>query len=62
VPMGTGGALGDGTAVERTPACRTHADNERDRRQIEMRTCLKNNLDRILHLCYIVIYHLFIIC
>jgi len=27
-------------------------DNERDRRQTEIRTCLKNNLDRIGHLCY----------
>jgi len=75
VPMGTGGALGDGVAVDKlsvgrdtgvavetTPACAgRHADNERDRRQIEMRTCLKNNLDRIGHLCYIVIYRQFII-
>jgi hypothetical protein len=76
MPMGKDGTLGDGIAVDKlsvgsdkgvdvetTPACSgRHADNERDRRQTEMRTCLKNNLDRILHLCYIVIYRLFIVC
>jgi hypothetical protein len=76
MPTGKGGTPGDGIAVEKlsvgrdkgggvetTPACSgRHADNERDRRHTEMRTCLKNNLDRIGHLCYIVIYRLFIIC
>jgi hypothetical protein len=62
VPAGKGGTLGDGIAVETTPACTRHADNEKDRMQTEMRTCLKNNLDLILHLCYIVNYRLFIIC
>jgi len=62
VSMGTGGTLGDGIAVERTLACRRRADNEKDRMQTEMRICLKNNLDRIGHLCYIVIYRPFIIC
>jgi hypothetical protein len=76
MPMGKAGTLGDGiavdklsvgrdkgVAVETTPACtRRHADNERDRRHTEMRTCLKNNLDRIGYLCHIVIYRLFIIC
>ncbi len=51
-----------GVAVEATPACRRHADKERDRRQTERRIGLKNNWDRIGHLCYIVIYGLFIIC
>jgi hypothetical protein len=51
-----------GVAVETTLACSgRHADNERDRRQTEIRTCLKNNLDCIGHLGYIVIYSLFII-
>jgi hypothetical protein len=64
--MGKDGTLGDGiavdklsvgrdkgVAVETTPACSgRHADNDRDRRQTETRTCLKNNLDRIGHLCY----------
>ena len=75
MPVGKGGTLGDdiavdklsvgrdmGVAVETTPACTgRHADNERDRRKTEMRTGLKNNLDRIGHLCYSVIYRLFII-
>jgi hypothetical protein len=65
VPIGKDGTLGDdvavdklsvgrdmGVAVETTPACTgRHADNERDRRQTEMRTCLKNNLDCIGYLC-----------
>jgi len=64
MPVGKDGTLGDGIAVDKlsvgsdkgvsvetTPACcGTHADNERDRRQTEIRTCLKNNLDRIGHL------------
>jgi len=75
VPPSPIGTLGDGiavdklsvgrdkgVAVETTPACtEKHADNERDRRQIEMRIRLKNNLGRIGHLFYIVIYRLFII-
>jgi len=36
-----------GVAVETTSACGRHADNERDRRQTEIRTCFKNNLDCI---------------
>jgi len=73
---GKGGALEDGIAVDKlsvgrdkagavetTSACSTpQADNERDRRHIEMRTCLKNNLDCIGHLCYIMICLLRIIC
>jgi len=61
MPVGKDGTLGDcvavdklsvgsdkGVDVETTPACSgRHADNERDRRQTEMRTCLKNNLDCI---------------
>jgi hypothetical protein len=59
--MGKGVTLGDGfavdmlsvgsdkgAAVEMTSACSgIHADNARDRRQTEIRTCLKNNLDGI---------------
>ncbi len=38
-------------AVETTPACSgRHADNERDRRQTEIRICLENNLECIGHL------------
>jgi hypothetical protein len=61
MPVGKGGTLGDGmavdtlsagsdegAAVETTPVCPgTHADNERDSRQTEIRTYLKNNLDCI---------------
>jgi len=61
MPMGKDGTLGDGiavdklsvgsdkgVAVETTLACSgRHADNERDRRQTEIKTCLKNNLDCI---------------
>jgi len=75
MPVDKGGTLGDGiavdklsvgrdmgVAVETTPACsERHADNERDMRQTEIRTCLKNNLDCTGHLCYIVICRLFII-
>jgi hypothetical protein len=75
MPIGKGGTLGDGNAVDKlsvgrdkgaavetTPACtRRHAGNERDRRHTEMRRCLKNNLDRNGHLCTIVIYRLFIL-
>jgi hypothetical protein len=74
MPVGKGGSLGDGiavdklsvgrdigVAVETTPACTgRHADNERDMRQTEIWTCLKDNLECIGHLCYIVIYNLFI--
>jgi hypothetical protein len=66
MPVGKGGTPGDGiavdklsvgrdkgVAVETTPACSgRHADNERDRRQTDMRICLKSNLDRIGHLGY----------
>jgi len=76
MPLGIDGTLGDGitvdklsvggdkgVAVETTSACSgRHADNERDRRETEIRTCLKNNLDCIGHLCYIVIHHLLIVC
>jgi len=76
MPMGKGDTLGDGIAVDKlsvgrdmgvavdtkTSCATRHADNERDRRHIEIRTCLKNNLDTIGYLCYIVIYRLFIIC
>jgi len=62
--MDKGGTLGYGIAVEKlsvgsekgvavatTPSCtRRHADNERVRRQTEIRTCLKDNMDRIGHL------------
>jgi hypothetical protein len=42
----------EGVAVA-VPACTwRHADNERDRRHIEMRTCLNNSLDRIVYLLY----------
>ncbi len=74
MPMGKDGTLGDdiavdklsvgrdkGVAVETTPACGRHADNARDRKQTEIRICSKKNLDRILHLCYIVMNYLFII-
>jgi len=61
MPVGKVGTLGEGSAVdmlsvggdkgvavETTPACTgRHADNERDRRKIEMRICLKNILDCI---------------
>jgi hypothetical protein len=75
MPMGKDGTLGDGMAVDKlsvgsdkgvsvetTPACcGRHADNERARRQTDIKTCLKNNLDCIGYLCYIVIYRLFIV-
>jgi hypothetical protein len=61
MPVGKDGSLVDGIAVgklsvgsdrgvgvETTPACSgRHADNESDRRQVEIRTCLKNDLDFI---------------
>jgi len=72
--MGKDSMLGDGIAVDKlsvgrdkgvaveTPGCtKRHADNERVSRQTEMRIRLKNNLGRIGHLCYSVIYRLFII-
>jgi hypothetical protein len=62
--VGKGSTAGDGIAVDKlsvgkdkgvvmetTPACSgRHAANERDRRQIDMMTCLENNLDLIGHL------------
>jgi len=76
MPVGKGVTLGDGMAVDKlsvgsvtgvsvetTPVCSgRHADNERDRRETEIRTCLKNNLDCIGHLFEIMIYSLFIVC
>jgi len=61
MPMGKDGTLGDGIAVDKLSVgsdkgvavettlvcCGRHADNERDRRQTEIRTCFKNNLDCI---------------
>jgi hypothetical protein len=69
MPVGKGGTLGDGiavdklsvgrdgaVAVEATPAgAGRHADNVRARRQTETGACFRNKLDRIGHLCHVVI-------
>jgi len=61
LPMGKDGTLGDSIAVDKLSVgsdkgvavetmlvcCGRHADNERDRRQAEIRICFKNNLDCI---------------
>jgi len=60
--VGKGVTLGEGIAADTLSVGRDkgvavetcselQADNERDSRQTEMRTCLKSNLDCIGHLC-----------